>query len=262
MELFPIFVVKTSILSNMELIYYIEGGRILRKREAYKIFLFLLYLIILPFYFCGNIFPAPVRGVAGDLWADVVLGQYDFAAMNSFYVDNMRLNRPGGVFVDRVSNPQRLYVYDSGNNRILCFSNINNFTPNLNAAQGFGADIVLGQADFNHAYANGDCQLQNFPGFPFGAYLSSTDPLPNPTASSLCLWTREWSRRENQARTPRWQWITRETFMCLIIITTVSCDIMHRPTPTKQPHTSGASLTSQVTGQTREGRLQTVHYLL
>jgi sugar lactone lactonase YvrE len=130
---------------------------------------------------------APVRGNPGDGWADVVLGQLDFGAMMYGTMGNTHLCRPAGAFVDRTSNPQRLYVYDSANNRILCFSDISTLHPNQSAASGFGADIVLGQQDFAHTYANGDSQLQNFVGFPFGSYLSLTDPLPDPTASTLCL---------------------------------------------------------------------------
>ena len=100
-----------------------------------------------------------------------------------------RLARPGGVFVDRVSTPNRLYVYDAGNNRILGFSDIGVLQPNQSVTTGtaWSPDIVLGQADFTHTAANGDSQLQGFPGFPFANYLSSTDPLPDPTASTLCL---------------------------------------------------------------------------
>jgi len=131
----------------------------------------------------------PVRGVANDYWADIVLGQTDFSQMTFNTAVANRVARPGGVFVDRVSSPNRLYVYDAGNNRILGFSNPGVLSPNQGTASltGWNPDIVLGQADFTHTAANGDSQLQNFPGYNFAAYLSSTDPLPNPTASTLCL---------------------------------------------------------------------------
>lgn len=132
---------------------------------------------------------SPVRGVANDFWADVILGQSDFSQMSMNTVGPQRLARPGGVFVDRVSSPNRLYVYDAGNNRILGFSNVGVLSPNqtTTGAPAWSPDIVLGQADFTHMAANGDSQLQTFPGFPFGPYLSLTDPLPSPTASSLNL---------------------------------------------------------------------------
>ncbi len=131
----------------------------------------------------------PIRGVSGDNWADVILGQSDFSQMSMNTVVANRVARPGGVFVDRVSSPNRLYVFDAGNNRILGFSNVGVLSPNQSVTTGvtWAPDIVLGQTDFTHMAANGDSQLQDFPGYNFAAYLSSTDPLPNPTASSLNL---------------------------------------------------------------------------
>jgi hypothetical protein len=153
------------------------------KRE--KDYLRAIFLIFISVPMFSN--AAPVRGVSGDRWADRVLGQLDFAGLTGGAASSNRVNRPGGVFVDRASSPNRLYVYDANNNRILGFSNINTLQPNQNAAAGFGADIVLGQSDFIHTYSNGDTQLQDFPGFNFASYLSLTDPLPTPNASSLCL---------------------------------------------------------------------------
>jgi sugar lactone lactonase YvrE len=131
----------------------------------------------------------PVRGLPGDFWADVVLGQTDFSQMTFNEATAKRLARPGGAFVDRTSTPNRLYVYDAGNNRILGFSDIGVLSPNQATTGGtsWAPDIVLGQQDYTHTAANGDSQLQDFPGFNFASYLSSTDPLPDPTASTLCL---------------------------------------------------------------------------
>jgi len=155
------------------------------KRHGIICFIFIAEFLLLPTFSLGQ----PVRGVSGDSWADVVLGQSDFSQMAMNTVVANRVARPGGVFVDRVSSPNRLYVFDAGNNRILGFSNLGVLSPNQSVTTGvtWAPDIVLGQTDFTHMAANGDSQLQDFPGYNFAAYLSSTDPLPNPTASMLNL---------------------------------------------------------------------------
>ena len=62
---------------------------------------------------------SPVRGVAGDLWADVVIGQPDFTQISPKSVVPFKVNNPTGVVVDRSVEPGRAYVWDSGNSRIL-----------------------------------------------------------------------------------------------------------------------------------------------
>ena len=52
-----------------------------------------------------------------------------------------RASLSGGLTIDRSSNPPRLYVADSGNNRILGFANA------LTVKPGDLADIIIGQAD-------------------------------------------------------------------------------------------------------------------
>ena len=46
-----------------------------------------------------------VRGVAGDLWADVVIGQPDFSQITDDQVVPFKLFNPGGVIVDRSVAP-------------------------------------------------------------------------------------------------------------------------------------------------------------
>ena len=101
-----------------------------------------------------------VRGVAGDLWADVILGQPDFSQITDNQVVPFKLFNPGGVVVDRSVSPGRLYVWDAGNSRILgvdlssCYEN----------PGPCSADIVLGQPSaFDHAGCNADSNVQNFP---------------------------------------------------------------------------------------------------
>ncbi len=64
----------------------------------------------------------------------------------------------GGVTIDRTSNPPRLYVADSGNNRILGFANA------LTVKPGDLADIIIGQVDRFSAVVNSpinDQDIQN-----------------------------------------------------------------------------------------------------
>jgi sugar lactone lactonase YvrE len=71
----------------------------------------------------SNIVPAqvsgPVRGVEGDLWADVVLGKPDFT-QNSIRSTTAHASQwAGGVVFDHAHN--RMYLADMNNNRILGF---------------------------------------------------------------------------------------------------------------------------------------------
>ncbi len=102
----------------------------------------------------------PVRGVSGDLWADVVLGKPDFAQIAPKSVVPFKVNNPGGVVVDRSVEPGRAYVWDSGNNRILgidlgeCYA----------GDGGCPATIVIGQpSGYDHSACNGDSGVQRFP---------------------------------------------------------------------------------------------------
>ena len=118
----------------------------------------------------------PVRGVAGDLWADRILGQTDDGTPN-FAFGQIAPNQaaPTGLFnpysvvVDTNAGHNILYVYDSGNNRVLGVTMIGGQVTN-----GQGAAIVLGQPDFNRTACNEDSNFQNFP----------NPPLPN--GACLC----------------------------------------------------------------------------
>lgn len=131
----------------------------------------------------GNLLWDPPRGTAGDLWADIVLGQTDGGIKNSAFGElkpNEATNRstwtPRGIVVDRNHHPNRLYMWDAGNSRILGFSDINMAITRQGGKLGvdlclgsdptaypLGADIVLGQPDFSHCACNGDSNMQNYP---------------------------------------------------------------------------------------------------
>ena len=102
----------------------------------------------------------PVRGVSGDLWADVILGQPDFSEATPFEVVPFKVFNPGGVVVDRSTDPGRAYIWDAGNSRILgidlakCYAN----------PSPCSADIVIGQPSISdHSACNGDSGAQLFP---------------------------------------------------------------------------------------------------
>ena len=122
----------------------------------------------------------PVRGVPGDRWADVVVGQPEFGQITPNQVTARRLFNPGGVIVDRSVRPARVYVYDGGNSRVLGVSHLGHVAGGPDAGkpctsdsdapgsfclidQGRGADLVLGQPDFTHSGCNGDGNFQTYP---------------------------------------------------------------------------------------------------
>src|SRR5262245_57868305 len=53
----------------------------------------------------GTSLSSPVRGMPGDWWADVVIGQPNFAQITPNEVVGNKLFNPGGVHVDRSSVP-------------------------------------------------------------------------------------------------------------------------------------------------------------
>ncbi|HEY5039330.1 MAG TPA: hypothetical protein VIJ93_09690, partial [bacterium] len=133
-----------------------------------KIFeLYFPTLLLVVFFFYPSLSnSAPIRGVAGDLWADIILGQPGFGDIAPNQVGPKGLFNPYSSVVDTLHNI--LYVYDSGNNRILGVSNL----PGLTSGQG--ADIVLGQTDFTHSSCNHDSSWLSYPA------------VPTPDASCLC----------------------------------------------------------------------------
>ena len=132
-----------------------------------------------------------VRGVSGDLWADVIIGQPNFGDYTPHEVTNGRIFNPGGVEVDRTVQPNRIYAYDGANSRVLGLSHLgtcqagpkggqkctgNSDCPGsmCNVQEGIGADLVIGQPSFTTSACNGDSNFQNFP---------TRAP---PSASTLC----------------------------------------------------------------------------
>lgn len=125
-------------------------------------------------------------GNAGDFTPDIIFGKSGFGETVPNQVVGNRVFLPQGVTVDQSTSPNRLYVWDSGNSRILGFSSLGicvsgtktgqPCTNNLDCPSSTcqidsrkKADIIIGQPDEYQATCNGD----------------NTQRLP-PTASSLC----------------------------------------------------------------------------
>ncbi|HWP47882.1 MAG TPA: hypothetical protein VNM22_12025 [Candidatus Limnocylindrales bacterium] len=87
-------------------------------------------------------FALPGWGAISDTTADIVIGQVAFNRGTDNLVDAKGFNLPFGVAIDRSVNPNRLYVTDSKNHRILGYRDISSFV------NGNPADLVIGQPDF------------------------------------------------------------------------------------------------------------------
>ncbi len=77
-----------------------------------------------------------------------VLGQLDFTHHAANSVDAEGVWSPTQVAIDRNSTPNRLYLADTNNSRVLGWRNAASF------ANGAPADLVLGQADFSSGNGN------------------------------------------------------------------------------------------------------------
>src|SRR5262249_15961480 len=108
----------------------------------------------------------PARATIGDLAADSALGQTSLTDSVALPIGAGGFRKPPALAIDRSANPNRAYVADTANHRVLGWSNVDAL------ANGAAADIVIGQADFNGWGCNR--QAYNF-GVP-----------PPPTMSSLC----------------------------------------------------------------------------
>ena len=103
---------------------------------------------------------SPARGVAGDLWADVILGKPDFSQTGDNSVVPFKVFNPGGVVVDRTVGLGIAYVWDSANSRILGID----LAKCYEGTGPCSADIVIGQpSGYDYAACNGDNGVQRFP---------------------------------------------------------------------------------------------------
>lgn len=85
---------------------------------------------------------------SGAARADRVLGQANFSANAVNMVKGSGMAGPINVAIDRSVKPNRLYVADSSNNRVLGWRDATGFS------YGASADIVIGQPDFYSYYCD------------------------------------------------------------------------------------------------------------
>ncbi len=74
--------------------------------------------------------------------ADLVLGQQDFSHNGPNLIDGRGMDSPESVAIDTSMVPNRLYVSDGSNNRVLGYKNVKTFV------NGGAADLVIGQPGF------------------------------------------------------------------------------------------------------------------
>ena len=102
------------------------------------------------------------RGLAGDLWADIIIGQPDFSEITSWVTLPNRLFLTHGVIVDRTSTPNKMYIYDAGHNRIMGLD-VDKCLASTTDPLDCSADIIIGQPSANASACNGDSGFQNYP---------------------------------------------------------------------------------------------------
>ena len=81
----------------------------------------------------------PTIAMQGDTIADRVLGQFDFFHDAANLIDASGLAQPFSVAIDSSVVPNRLYVADQNNNRVLGYKDVTAFI------NGGPADLVIGQ---------------------------------------------------------------------------------------------------------------------
>ncbi len=131
----------------------------------------------------GRSVQAP-RGIPEDLWADTVLGQPDFTQVTPREIVPFKVAGPGGTLVDRNVTPNRVYIYDGINSRILGYTSLGVCRSNSTSACSSDSDcagsscqlqvggqtgdkkpdIVIGQASgWDYSACNRDSSLETYP---------------------------------------------------------------------------------------------------
>ncbi len=118
----------------------------------------------------SGLFPKPSSYAAGTYYGNAVstfnlFGQKSIGGATKNQVSSDGMYHSSGVIVDKSSNPNKIYIVDSGNSRILGFNGLGGTGP-------VTPSVVIGQPDFSSGNCNGDDNL----GFNKA-----------PTASTLCL---------------------------------------------------------------------------
>ncbi len=108
-----------------------------RERRVQPRLSILVALVLL----VGALRTPAASATSGDETADRVLGQVGFTYSAANLIDDRGVHFAGAVAVDRSSIPNRIYVADSDNSRVLAWADAGAFVS------GAPADLVLGQPD-------------------------------------------------------------------------------------------------------------------
>jgi uncharacterized protein (TIGR03437 family) len=95
------------------------------------------------------------RWLGQDLATAAAVNLVEGRELNVFVAN--QIGNGSGIVIDRTSNPPRLYVSDTYNNRVLGFRDARR------VKQGDKADLVIGQEDLRHIYANSPSNNTNTP---------------------------------------------------------------------------------------------------
>src|SRR5260370_34999027 len=90
----------------------------------------------------GAALAVPSIAMQGDTIADRVLGQVDFVHNSPNLVDASGMWSPLSLAIDSSVTPNRVYVSDYANSRVLGYKDVATFV------NGGAADLVIGQPDF------------------------------------------------------------------------------------------------------------------
>ena len=112
-----------------------------------------------------------VRAMGGNTTANIVLGQGDFSHNDPNFINASSLDLPDAVAIDESATPNRLYVADYFNSRVLGFKDVATFV------NGGPADLVIGQPDFlSVGVNNGGISASSLSG-PYGVVVDTSGNL-------------------------------------------------------------------------------------
>jgi hypothetical protein len=98
--------------------------------------------LMIAFVIIGAALTTPSVAMQGDTIADRVLEQVDFVHNGLNLIDATGMLNPEDVAIDSSVSPNRLYVADTFNSRVLDYKNVTTFV------NGGAADLVIGQPTF------------------------------------------------------------------------------------------------------------------
>src|SRR5258708_33760579 len=130
----------------------------------------------------GAALAPPSIAMLGDTIADRVLGQLDFVHDGANLIDARGMLNPQSVAIDSSVTPNRLYVTDTNNSRVLAYNNVATFV------NGKAADLVIGQPNF----ISGDCNLNSVSAS--AASLCAPIGVAVDSSGNLCVADSDYSR--------------------------------------------------------------------